>query len=94
MNSFQPKDIEAICKKNNISFLGLFGSYARGDNTENSDVDLLVEYKKPMSMFDHVRIQREFEEKLGKSVDLVTKRSVHPYIKRYVEKDLRVIYEE
>jgi len=80
-------------QENDIEFLGLFGSHARGDQKADSDIDLIVEYKSPKSIFDHVRIQREFSEELGKQVDLVTKKSVHPYIQNYVSRDLRVLYE-
>ena len=86
-------EIRTLCEKHHIGFLGLFGSHARGDANTESDIDLLVEYKKPVSMFEHVRIQREFSQRLGKQVDLVTKKSVHPYIQEYVEKDLKILYE-
>ncbi|HAZ29523.1 TPA: hypothetical protein DCY43_02095 [candidate division WWE3 bacterium] len=86
--------IRSICIDNDISYLALFGSYARGEQADNSDVDLLVEYSKPKSMFDHVRIQRQFEKALNKKVDLVTKRALHPYIRDYVYKDLKVMYAE
>ena len=94
MDQDQIKTIGDICKQFGISYLGMFGSYARGDNKPDSDVDLLVEYGERKSLFDHVRIQRQFSEMLHKNVDLVTKRSLHPYIKDYVYKDLRALYEE
>lgn len=86
------QQLTEVCETNNISFLGLFGSYARNEQEPGSDVDLLVEYSTPKSMFDHVRIQRQFAEALNKKVDLVTKRSLHPYIHDYVYQDLKVLY--
>lgn len=90
--SLNIKLLEGICRINDISYLGLFGSYARGEQRHDSDIDLLVEYSTKKSMFDHVRIQRQFEEVMGKKIDLVTKRSLSPYIKDYVYKDLKVLY--
>ena len=87
------EQLEKLCKNNAISFLGLFGSYSRGDQTPTSDVDLLVDYSESKSMFDHVRLQRQLSELLNKQVDLVTRRSVHPYIKDYVMRDLKTAYD-
>lgn len=89
LNSPQLKE---LCTDNDISFLGLFGSYARNEESPKSDVDLLVDYSESKSMFDHVRIQRKLSELLNKQVDLVTRRSLHPYIKDYVMKDLQTVY--
>ncbi|EKD99721.1 MAG: hypothetical protein ACD_22C00190G0005 [uncultured bacterium] len=84
--------LKSICSNNDISYLALFGSYVRGEQTVNSDIDLLVEYSTSKSMFDHVRIQRAFEEATNKKVDLVTKRSLHPYIKDFVCSDIKILY--
>jgi len=86
--------MKEMCDSNQISYLGLFGSHARNEERGESDIDLLIEYNSPKSMFDHVRLQREFGVMLGKPVDLVTKRSLHPYIQEYVYKDLKVLYEK
>ena len=87
--------IQDICIQNGISFLGLFGSYAGGNEKPASDIDLLVEYKSnsPVkTLFDHLDVQYQFEEILNKKVDLVTKRSLHPYIRESVLKNLETIY--
>lgn len=86
------KQITDICQGSDISYLALFGSHSRGDARSDSDVDLLIDYSTNKSYFDHVRIQRKFSELFGKEVDLVTRRSLHPYIKDHVFKDLKVIY--
>ena len=83
--------IRSICIDNDISYLALFGSYARGEQADNSDVDLLVEYSKPKSMFDHVRIQRQFEKALNKKVDLVTKTGIKPLIKDRILSQLIIV---
>jgi hypothetical protein len=64
--------VEEICRRNDIDTLLLFGSVARGEETEESDVDLLVRFARPKSLLDLVRIEREFSEALGRKVDLLT----------------------
>ena len=85
--------IKAICKKNSISYLGLFGSYARGDETKESDVDLLVTFTKVHSLFDLVEIKHEFEELLQRDVDLVQKDAIKKNRKKYILPMVEKIYE-
>ena len=56
--------------------MALFGSFARGDEKAESDVDILVNFKKPISLFDHAGIEIDLENKTGRKVDLVTERSL------------------
>lgn len=86
--------VDDICDKYGINYLGLFGSVARGEQTKNSDVDLLVKFdrKTKMGLFGLAEVQGEFEKRLGRRVDLVTK--MNKYIKPYADKDLRTIYEK
>ena len=73
----------------------LFGSYARGEEKENSDVDLLVVFdeKKNVSLLTHIKIQYDLEDRLGKKVDLVTDGTLLPFVEESVNKDKKVIYE-
>ena len=86
--------VDDICGKYGINYLGLFGSVARGEETEKSDIDLLVKFdkKRKIGLFGLSELQNEFERRLGRKVDLVTK--LNKYIKPYVDKDLRTIYEK
>ncbi len=88
----EKEKIIEICKRNDISYCALFGSFARGEAHENSDIDLLVRFSKPKG-FDWVNAALEIEDELGKKVDLVTERGLNPHIKDNVLKDLQVIYE-
>lgn len=65
----------------------IFGSYVRGDQRENSDIDILVEFPKGKSLLDLVDLEMKLEEVLGKKVDLVTYKSVSPYLKDYIQRD-------
>ncbi len=68
-------------KENDITFLGTFGSYSRGEQKEKSDIDILVKFSKRKSLLDLVRIERRLSEILDLKVDLVTEGSVSPYIR-------------
>jgi predicted nucleotidyltransferase len=83
-----------ICDKHGITYLGLFGSTARGEARDDSDVDLLVRFndKSQVGLFELDQIQREFEIRFGKKVDLVTK--LNKYILPEAMKDIKTIYEK
>lgn len=65
----------------------IFGSYVRGDNTEESDIDVLVELPKGKSLLDLVRLQRKLGNILAKKVDLLTYNSISPSLKDYIQRD-------
>ena len=71
-----------------ISELGIFGSYARGEQESDSDLDILVAFDKPVTLFDLIRLENELTEKLGIEADLVTKNSLKPRIETRVRDDL------
>ncbi len=89
----EKEKIIEICKRNDISYCAVFGSFARAEATNESDIDLLVRFSKPKG-FDWVDAALEIEDALGKKVDLVTENGLSPYIKDNVLKDLQVIYEQ
>ncbi|MBN1252981.1 MAG: nucleotidyltransferase family protein [Bacteroidales bacterium] len=74
--------------------IGIFGSYARNEYTPESDLDILVSFKKPITLIDLSRITNELSERIKIKVDLVTKNSLHPKLKTYIEKDLQIIYQD
>lgn len=70
-----------------VEEIGVFGSFARGDNDENSDIDIAIKInhnKAVVGFFEFARMERFLEELLGRKVDLVTKRSIKPYIKERI----------
>jgi predicted nucleotidyltransferase len=85
--------VDDICDKYGISYLGLFGSMARGEAREDSDVDLLVKFDdhSNIGLFDLDRVQRDLEMRFGRKVDLITK--LNKYIQPEAMKDLKTIYE-
>jgi hypothetical protein len=95
-NPLQPyqKKIINAAKASDISYLAIFGSYSRGDEKKDSDIDLLIDFSKPKSLFDLIEVEQQLGKIIGKKVDLVTKSGLSKYIKPYVVDDLKVIYEE
>lgn len=75
--------------------VGVFGSYARGENITGSDLDVLVylDYSKRISLLDLIAVEQEMSDALGIKVDLVTAKSLHPLIRPQVEKEANIIYE-
>jgi len=59
-----------------VRSLDLFGSIARGDSGADSDVDLLVEFDRPVGLFQFFRVQRRLEAIVGRPVDLVMKDAI------------------
>ncbi len=71
----------------------LFGSYSRGEENENSDIDLLVEldYTQPVGL-EFIQMQIDLQKLLSKKVDLVSARGVSKYIKPILDKEKKLIY--
>ena len=73
--------------------VGIFGSTARGEADESSDIDLLVRLAKPKSLLSMVKFERQLSEALGRKVDLLTEPAISPYLKNRILSELMVIYE-
>ncbi len=86
-------EIQEICRRYGVRSLRIFGSVARGKARPDSDVDLLVRFRKPISLLQLIRLERELSEVLGVRVDLVTVRSLSPYIRSDVLASSKVLYE-
>ncbi len=82
-----------ICCKNDISYCAVFGSFARGEATDESDIDLLVKFSKPIG-WAFYGIAEDLEDVLGRKVDLATDNMIGKYIRESVMRDLQVIYDE
>ncbi len=87
------KQTVPILRRYGVKRASVFGSFARGDNKKKSDVDLLVEVP-PMGLLEFVGLKQDLEERLGRRVDLVSYRSVHPVLKRHILREQVAIYEK
>lgn len=72
----------------NVEKIGVFGSVAMGQNTETSDIDLLVELSKPIGFFKFIELEEFLSKVLGKNVDLVTQKALKPTIKEDILREL------
>jgi uncharacterized protein len=84
--------LREVCARNDVSTLRLFGSFARDEAKADSDVDLLVEFGSSKSLWDLVRIEREFSERLGRKVDLLTPMSVSPHLRDRILAEAKLLY--
>lgn len=76
-----------VLKQAGVKRSSLFGSYARGEETKDSDVDMLVELPEGKSLLDLIGLEIELKEAVGKKVDLLTYNSINPLLKDYIQRD-------
>ena len=91
--NFDAEKLIDICRDNDVSMLGVFGSVARGESTEQSDIDLLVKFSERKGLLALVRLERILSETLGRKVDLLTEAAISSYIRDNILKDLQVLYD-
>ena len=78
-------------KQNDVKRASLFGSVVRGELTDESDIDILVEFKGKKSLLDLVGLKLELEEMLKRKVDVLTYNSLHPLLKDRILREQEVI---
>ncbi|MEI7615957.1 MAG: type II toxin-antitoxin system prevent-host-death family antitoxin [Actinomycetota bacterium] len=88
------KKIVETLKKYNPVAVRVFGSFARGDFNNQSDIDLVVKFSDRKSLLDLVKIEFELQEKTGFRIDLLTENSLTPYFLKIINKDLKTLYEK
>lgn len=88
------RKIKAICEAHDISYLGLFGSYAIGKERIDSDIDLLVDFKNTKSLLQKGKAIMAFQDLFKKEIDLVTRKNLKPELKPFIDSQLISLYEE
>ena len=84
--------IIGIIRREGIKKAGIFGSYARGDQKNTSDIDILIEPTKKMSLFDIIKLENELKKRLNKNIDLLTYASIHNLLKdRILKEEVKII---
>lgn len=81
-------ELPHIGEKYGVKSIGLFGSYSRGDQTSESDIDLLVEFGKPIGLFKFIALEDYLGQRLGAKVELVTEDALKSIIRPYVTKEV------
>jgi hypothetical protein len=85
------RDQKPILKKMyKVKEIGIFGSFARGEQKDTSDLDLLIDFEEPIGLIQYVGLQNYLSDKIGEQVDLVTRSGLKPRISRHVLRE--VIY--
>jgi len=74
-------EILDIASRHGVIRLRIFGSFARGEATEGSDLDILASFKEDRSLLDLVSFRQDLEDLLGRKVDVVSEEGIHPRLK-------------
>lgn len=80
-------DLRLLLRSHGVVSASIFGSYARGEATADSDLDLLVDYASHATLFDHLALRAELEDRTRGPVDVVSDRTLSKYHRPYVERD-------
>ncbi len=93
------KDIEIIIQKHKkeleekfgLRKIGIFGSYVRGDQVQDSDIDILVEIERPMGFIKFIKLENRLSQILDSKVDIVTKKALKPHIGRRILQEVQYV---
>jgi predicted nucleotidyltransferase len=83
--------IVPVLRRYDVEKASLFGSYVKGEESEKSDIDILIQFKGEKSLLDLAGLKIELEEILGKRVDVLTYNSLHPLLRNKILKEQKVI---
>lgn len=79
--------LRSVLRAHGVLRARVFGSYARGEGRPDSDLDLLVDYGPEVTLFDHLDLKAELEERAHGPVDVVSRRAVSIHRRPYIERD-------
>jgi predicted nucleotidyltransferase len=78
-------------KEYNVIYIGIFGSYVRGEQEPESDLDILVEFSKSPTIFKFVHLENYLSDSLEVKVDLVMKNALKPNIGKHILNEVKAI---
>lgn len=84
----QEQIIKRVTQRVQPRMVGIFGSYARGEQLAHSDLDILIDFDTNVNLLELIGLEQELSELLGIKVDLITLRSVHASLRPYIESDI------
>jgi predicted nucleotidyltransferase len=84
--------LEDLRKHFAVSQIGIFGSFVRGEQQKTSDVDVLVDFARPVGFVTFIKLENRLEEILGRKVDLVTRKALKPHIGRRILDEVRYVH--
>ena len=82
---------EELNEKYGLISIGLFGSYVRGDQDSKSDLDVLVEVRRPMGFVEFIRLENHLSQLLGVKVDLLTQKALKPHIGQRILQEVQYV---
>ncbi|MCD6578594.1 nucleotidyltransferase family protein [bacterium] len=85
------KELPYLKEKYRIKKIGIFGSYVRGENKKNSDLDLLVEFSQPIGLFKQSELELYLTKKLNMEIDLVPKKALKPFIIQNILREIKYL---
>jgi len=89
INEALASNLSYLKKTYHVEKIGVFGSFSRGEETKSSDIDILIEFSKPISMFRFIELEEFLSKILGRKVDLVSKKALKPRIKEQILREVR-----
>lgn len=97
MKNFE--EIQEVLQRHKHSFreqyglieIGIFGSYVRGEQNEESDLDILVELEKPVGFVKFLRLENALSQLLGIRVEMVTRKALKPHIGKRILQEVRYV---
>jgi uncharacterized protein len=86
--------IEPVLRRHGATSLHIFGSRARGDNRDDSDLDVFIEYDPNgrFSLLDLVHLGQIIEDETNLKVDIITREGIKPFLKREIEQSARQVF--
>lgn len=93
MVQFDRSRLGEICRRHDVAQLRIFGSASRGQETPESDIDLLVEFGSPKGFFELLRLEDELAAFFGRPVDLVTEPGLSPYLREPILSSAAVLFD-
>ena len=85
------KKILPVLRCAGVKSAAIFGSFGREQATEESDLDILIEFEGEKNLFDLIRLEQELEEVVGRRVDVMTYNSLHPLVREQILQEQQVI---
>jgi predicted nucleotidyltransferase len=86
------KDHKSVLKdKYHVTTIGIFGSHVRNEQVDDSDVDILVDFAAPISLFEFIDMEEELSELLCVKVDLVSCTALKPYIGKRILNEVQLV---
>ncbi len=83
-----------VLEQHGVTYAAVFGSVARGEQRQDSDIDILVRLGRPTGMIGYMQLVEGLEQSLNKKIDLVTEQSLNQHVRPYIMPDLKTIYEK